>query len=193
MPKQRLRQAILARRKALAAAEAKAISLKVQRTFIDSAEFAGARVLALYAPIHNEVDTSEVFAAALTALKTVLFPAVSGEGLVFRRVSTRDGLRKGAFGIPEPVASCEVYEPGEADIIVIPGVAFDMKGKRIGYGKGYYDKALHSLEGGGKLVGLCYDFQLVDDITDEPHDVKMDLLITEKRVIRPRDYHIGGT
>ena len=71
--------------------------------------------------------------------------------------------------------------------IVIPGIAFDMTGKRIGYGKGYYDRTLHHLEGEGKLVGFCYDFQLVDAIAGEPHDVLMDLLITDKRVIRPRD------
>lgn len=187
MPKQRLRQAILAKRKDLSAMEVRATSLMVQQAFIASAEFAGAEVLALYAPIHNEVDTAEVFAKAVTALKTVLYPAVSGEGLLFRRVSAPDGLRKGAFGIPEPDASCELYDPREADLVVIPGVVFDVKGKRIGYGKGYYDKTLHSLEGRGRLVGFCYEFQLVDDITDEPHDVKMDLLITEKRVIRPRD------
>ena len=84
-------------------------------------------------------------------------------------------------------ARCDAYDPCEADLIVLPGVAFDTKGKRIGYGKGYYDKALHSLEGQGKLIGFCYDFQLVDDIAGEPHDVKMDLLITEKRVVCPRD------
>lgn len=187
MPKQRLRQIMLARRKDLSAPEAVVKSLKVQKTFVASAEFAGAGILALYAPIHNEVDTALVFAEALANLKTVLYPVVSGEGLLFRRVLNPDGLRKGAFGIPEPDAKCMMYDPGSADLIVIPGVVFDLNGKRIGYGKGYYDKTLHSLEGRGKLVGFCYDFQLVDEVTDEPHDVKMDLLITEKRVIRPRD------
>lgn len=187
MPKQKLRQIILAKRRALAAPAGRAASLKIQQAFIDSDEFARAKVLALYAPIHNEVDTAGVFAEALAALKTVLYPVVSGEGLAFRRVLDPDGLRRGAFGILEPDSSCEAHDPREADLIVIPGVAFDVKGKRIGYGKGYYDKSLHSLEGGGKLVGFCYDFQLVDEITDEPHDVKMDMLITEKRVIHPRD------
>ncbi|HEY6873685.1 MAG TPA: 5-formyltetrahydrofolate cyclo-ligase [Geobacteraceae bacterium] len=187
MPKQRLRQAILALRKNLSGAEVRASSLMVQKEFIASAEFARAKVLALYAPIYNEVDTAEVFAAALAASKVVLYPAVCGDGLVFRRVCGPGGLRKGAFGILEPASSCEVYGPQGADIVVIPGVVFDVDGKRIGYGKGYYDKALHCLEGMGKLVGFCYDFQVVDDITNEPHDVRMDLLITEKRVIRPRD------
>ncbi len=187
MPKQKLRQTILARRRILAASEVGAASLLIQKAFIASAEFTKARVLALYAPIHNEVVTAEVLTEALAAAKTVLYPAVSGDGLRFRRVLVLDQLQKGAFGILEPDASCDAYDPCEADLIVLPGVAFDTKGKRVGYGKGYYDKALHSLEGQGKLIGFCYDFQLVDDIAGEPHDVKMDLLITEKRVVCPRD------
>lgn len=159
----------------------------VQKEFIASAEFARANVLALYAPIYNEVDTFEVLATALAASKVVLYPAVCGERLIFRRVCGPNDLWKGTFGILEPASSCEVYEPHRADVVVIPGVVFDADGKRIGYGKGYYDKALHFMEGQGKLVGFCYDFQVVDAITNEPHDVRMDLLITEKRVIRPRD------
>jgi 5-formyltetrahydrofolate cyclo-ligase len=187
MPKQKLRQVMLAKRKTLDPQEVRSKSLLIQQSFINSAEFANAKVLALYAPIHNEVNTAEVFTAALASSKTVLYPALHDERLVFRRVITLEGLRKGAFGIPEPDSLCAAQDPREADIVILPGVAFDMKGRRIGYGKGYYDKTLHSLEGRGKLVGFCYDFQLVDIITDEPHDVKMDLLITEKRVICPRD------
>jgi 5-formyltetrahydrofolate cyclo-ligase len=187
MPKHDCRHRILDQRKHLAVAEAKAASLQVQRAFIASAEFARAKVVALYAPIHKEVDTFAVFVEALAASKSVLYPAVCGERLVFSRVLGLKGLQKGAFGISEPASSCETYDPREADLIVIPGVAFDSQGKRIGYGKGYYDKTLHSIEGQGKLVGFCYDFQLVENIADEPHDVKMDILITEKRVLRPWD------
>jgi len=178
---------MLAERKALTITEARASGLAIQKACIASAEFRRARIVGLYAPIHNEVDTTMVFAEALASSKTVLYPAVSGEKLEFRRILAPDMLRKGAFGIPEPDISCEVHDPHEADLIVIPGIAFDMTGKRIGYGKGYYDRTLHHLEGGGKLVGFCYDFQLVDAIAGEPHDVLMDLLITDKRVIRPRD------
>jgi 5-formyltetrahydrofolate cyclo-ligase len=80
--------------------------------------------------------------------------------------------------------------PQNADLIVVPGIAFDVMGRRIGYGKGYYDRALHDLEGEGKLVGFCYDFQLVDEIIGEPHDVTMDMIITDKRVVRLRASNI---
>ena len=187
MPKKKLRQRILARRKELSAGDVVTCSRLIQRAFIASGAFDRANVLALYSPIHNEVDTSEVLAAARAMGKAVLFPAVAGQSLIFRRIGQFDRLLQGTFGILEPGPSCEAYDPHAVDVIVVPGVVFDLHGKRVGYGKGFYDKALHQLEGQGRLVGFCYDFQLVDDITHEPHDVQMDLLITEKRVINPRD------
>ncbi len=150
-------------------------------------EFAEARIVALYAPIHNEVETADVARKALEAAKIVLFPAVCPAGLEFRRISDLAVLRKGAFGIPEPDAGCPLHSPGEADLLVVPGVAFDMRGGRIGYGKGYYDRTLHHLEGSGRLVGFCYDFQLVEGIAGEPHGVRMDMIVTECRVIRLGD------
>jgi 5-formyltetrahydrofolate cyclo-ligase len=186
MPKRALRQTMLARRKGLSPAESRSASLRVQIAFIATTEFAGAGTIALYAPIHNEVDTSQVMLEALKSSKVLLFPSVSGNGLEFRSVSGPGDLREGAFGILEPTPECPLHSPEEADLIVVPGIAFDTEGRRIGYGKGYYDKALHRLEGKGRIVGFCYDFQLVDRISGESHDVLMDMIITERRVIRTK-------
>jgi 5-formyltetrahydrofolate cyclo-ligase len=180
---------MLARRKGLSASESGAASLLVQSAFIAAAEFAGAGVVAVYSPIHNEVDTKEVMLAALKSSKVLLFPKVAGDALEFRSVSGPGDLREGAFGIQEPASGCPLRSPEEADLIVVPGIAFDTEGRRIGYGKGYYDKALHRLEGKGRLVAFCYDFQLVDRISGEPHDVLMDMIITERRVIRTKFPH----
>jgi 5-formyltetrahydrofolate cyclo-ligase len=177
---------MLARRRALADTEARPAGLLAQQALIATREFAEARVIGLYAPVHNEVETAEVMRAALASAKVVLFPAVCPGGLEFRRINDPGMLRRGAFSIPEPDAACPVHSPGEADIILIPGVAFDVSGRRIGYGKGYYDRALHQLEGKGRLVGFCYDFQIVGEIPGEPHDVRMDMIVTERRVIRLR-------
>ena len=176
---------MLARRRGLSPADAASASLKVQKALIATSEFAAAGVVAIYAPIHNEVDTGEIMSAVLASSRMLLFPAVGRNGLEFRRVSGTWDLRRGAFGIAEPTPDCPILPPGEADMIVVPGIAFDTDGRRIGYGKGFYDRALHQLEGIGKLVGFCFDFQLVEGITDEPHDVQMDMIITERRIIRP--------
>jgi 5-formyltetrahydrofolate cyclo-ligase len=185
MPKRSLRRLMLEQRRALSVSEVEGHSLRIIRTFMDSDEFSRARTLALYAPIHNEVDTAVLQRQALLAGKQVVYPVVHGNTLAFRRILAASDLVKGAFGIDEPGEATSVCPLENVDIFIIPGVAFDMEGRRIGYGKGFYDRTLHRMEGGGRFVGFCYDFQLVDEIVGEPHDVTMDLVFTETRVIHP--------
>ena len=188
MPKRKLRQVMLDRRRTLSAEERRVSGHLIQKEFVALPEFAAARVVALYSSIGGEVETGEVMESALKDGKAVLFPVVCGDHLRFVKVSDPADMAKGAFGIAEPCLTGEGYPPDSADLIVIPGVAFDCAGKRIGFGKGYYDRALHHLEGSGKLIGFCYDFQLVDEIVAEPHDVAVDVIITEKRVLDLRGY-----
>jgi 5-formyltetrahydrofolate cyclo-ligase len=182
MPKGTLRTVTLAKRRELAPEQAAEKSLALQKRCLALPEFQRADTVALYAAVQREVDTAFLAAAALDAGKRVLFPAVIGDDLEFRQVRSLADLVPGRFKIPEPVGEpCRIVE---ADLIVVPGVAFDCCGRRIGYGKGYYDRSLHLLEGSGKLVGFCYDFQLVEEIVGESHDVTMDLVVTELRVVR---------
>jgi len=182
MPKRALRVATLAKRRELTSQQVSAQSLMLQQRFLALPEFQRASVLALYAPIHHEVETACVATEALSQGKTLLYPAVVGDDMQFRRVGALSELVPGRFGIPEP--SGEGCDPEQADLIIVPGVAFDLSGRRIGYGKGFYDKSLHRLEGRGRLVAFCYDFQLFEGIVGEPHDVTMDLIVTERRVVR---------
>jgi 5-formyltetrahydrofolate cyclo-ligase len=176
---------MLEKRKSISLDDYKGSSLCIQQALLASAEYSRAKNLVLYASIHNEVDTSLVMHHALTTGKKVFLPVVADKHLIFREVTEPSTMRKGAFGILEPHGDTGIMHPEQADLVVIPGVAFDVQGHRVGYGKGYYDKALYSLEGQGKLIAVCYDFQLVDKIAGEPHDVKVDMIITEKRVLRP--------
>ncbi|BDV42356.1 5-formyltetrahydrofolate cyclo-ligase [Geotalea uraniireducens] len=185
MAKQLLRKTMLSRRKQHSAGELAEAGDRIQLTLIASPEFRAAQVVALYAPIHGEVATDKVMAAALAAGKTVLFPAVCDDSLRFVAVADHGQLQPGAYGIPEPCPTEGVVPVECADLVVVPGVAFDLGGRRVGYGKGYYDRAVHHLEGQGRLVAFCYDFQLVAEIAGEPHDVAVDRIITETRIIRP--------
>jgi len=185
MPKRSLRRSMLAHRKSLSPEELRSAGLTIQKTFLDTDNFRRARSIIVYSPVHHEVDTELIVHCALNSGKKVAFPSVVGDELFFCEVKDPSTLKKGTFGIMEPCVIGQVFTPEEADVLIVPGVAFDLKGHRIGYGKGYYDKTLHRLEGHGKLVGLCYDFQLVDEILFEAHDVTMDLIITEKRVVCP--------
>jgi 5-formyltetrahydrofolate cyclo-ligase len=176
---------MLAARRALSHDEQRMAGKLIQDSFMASSEYAAAGSVALYVATHAEVPTLEVLRGALSAGKTVILPSVAADGLVFREIRSEADLCKGRFNIPEPAATCKSRHPANIDIFVIPGVAFDHYGRRLGYGKGYYDKTLHILEGSGRLFGFCYDFQLVDSIAAEPHDVIMDRVITERRVLTP--------
>lgn len=157
----------------------------IQASLTGLPEYAAAGSVALYAAFRGEVPTAGLIRQALAAGKKVLLPAVGASGLVFRQISSEACLVRGKYGIPEPGAMCRSVELETIDLFIIPGVAFDLQGHRVGYGKGYYDRALHRFESAGKFIGVCYDFQLVEQIAGEPHDVIMDWVITERRVVTP--------
>ncbi|GAM10079.1 putative protein [Geobacter sp. OR-1] len=174
---------MLEQRRRLPEPERLVLGLAAQKLCLGLSEFVAAGVVALYAPVHNEVATSLLVSEAIRSGKQVLFPVVGESGLEFRRVSDTAELIPGKFGIPEPSGECELYQPLDIDFFLVPGVAFDLSCRRVGYGKGYYDKALHALEGKGRMAGICYDFQLVEAIPAAPHDVQMDMVITDRRVV----------
>jgi 5-formyltetrahydrofolate cyclo-ligase len=185
MPKRSLRSQLLAQRRALDPDTWLTASSAAQRNLLSLAEYARADCVALYAAAHNEIDTGLILTEALQAGKRVLYPAVCGHQMVFRTVTRREELREGRFGILEPHPSGVDHHADEADLIVVPGVCFDLTGHRIGYGKGYYDRFLHHPGRTAHLVGLCHDFQLTDGpIPVDQHDIPMEIIVSESRVIR---------
>ena len=185
MPKRTLRQQILARRRALNHEQWRAASQIAQGRLVALEEFTRAECVALYAPAHNETDTADILAQAFAAGKRVLYPAVCDERMVFRQVEGLGSLAEGTFGILEPCSTGCDHLADEPDLIVVPGVAFDLSGHRIGYGKGFYDRFLQHPGRNAHLVGLCHDFQLIDGaIPAEGHDIRMELIVTDQRVVR---------
>lgn len=185
MPKRSLRQRMLAKRRALSSDEWLQSSRLAQQRLLALKEFTQANCIALYAATHNEVDTGLILEVAFEAGKRVLFPAVCGHEMILREVEHLEQLSPGCFGILEPCRNGVDHQAIEADLIVVPGVAFDQSGHRIGYGKGYYDRFLQHPARTDGLVGLCHDFQLIDgNIPADRHDIRMELVVTEKRIIR---------
>ena len=185
MPKHSLRSQLLAQRRALCPDLWSSSSLAAQLNLLSLVEYAKAGCIALYAPVHNETDTGLILSSAFQAGKRVLYPAVCGPHMVFRSVERIEELREGAFGIMEPCSNGIDHQADEADLIVVPGVAFDMAGHRVGYGKGFYDRFLHHPDCRAYLVGLCHDFQLIDaEIPADAHDIPMGIVISDKRIIR---------
>lgn len=158
------------------------LSLRVQQSLICSESFLLAKRLGLYSPIENEVGTEEIFAAATRAGKQVFYPKVNGSGLRFCEVGALDELSPGRFNVLEPTSQSGIA-PEELDLIVLPGVAFDIDGRRLGYGKGFYDRFLALTSPECVTVGLGFDLQLKEALPEELHDQKVFFLATESRFI----------
>jgi len=189
MPKRPLRSQLLAQRRSLSHDFWCASSRAAQLNLLSLDEYADADCVALYAPAHNETDTELLLTAASQAGKRVLYPAVRRNQMLFCPVERIGDLQKGAFGILEPSPTGAEHQADEADLIVVPGVAFDLAGHRIGYGKGFYDRFLQHSDRSALLVGLCHDFQLTEElILADAHDILMEIIVSEKRIIR-----IGGS
>jgi len=185
MPKRSLRQQMLARRGALSMDEWRAASRLAQDNLVSLEEYRRATCIALYAPTRNETDTAAIMAAAFQAGKRVLYPAVCGQEMVLRQITGIDCLESGCFGLLEPCATGLDHGADEPDLIVVPGVAFDLAGHRIGFGKGFYDRFLTHPGRTAHLVGLGHDFQVIDGpIPAEGHDIRMEIIVTDKRIIR---------
>jgi 5-formyltetrahydrofolate cyclo-ligase len=186
---------MLTRRRALSPDEWQTSSRLSQQNLLALEEYHQSACIALYYPARNETDTSEIMLAAFQAGKRVLYPAVCGQEMVLRGVTGLADFEHGSFGLLEPCSTGADHSAEEADLVVVPGVAFDLDGHRIGYGKGFYDRFLRHPGRKAHLVGLCHDFQLIaGHIPAEGHDIRMEIVVTDKRIIRCRSNrsHIGG-
>jgi 5-formyltetrahydrofolate cyclo-ligase len=182
MAKNKLRQAMLARRKQLGSALCHTLSRQIQQTLIAANCFQQAKSLALYSQVNNEVETGELLEAALRAGKQVCFPRVNGAQLLFCRVLSAAELSPGTFGVAEPPAQQEL-RVADLDLIVVPGVAFDRAGYRLGYGRGFYDRELARASATTCSVGLCFEFQICPGLPHEAHDRPVNLVVTESQLI----------
>ena len=138
--------------------------------------------LASYVSIANEVDTHILIDLALDSGKRVAVPVVkSSRTLIHREVRSRAELKPSGFGLLEPsLEDGAVVPPDAFDVVLVPGLAFDRAGNRVGFGAGFYDRFL-SLAPAFK-IGLAYDFQLFDRLPAGPRDIPMDLIVTESGI-----------
>ncbi|MDH4227587.1 MAG: 5-formyltetrahydrofolate cyclo-ligase [Deltaproteobacteria bacterium] len=182
--KETLRAKLGAARKAMLLSDVRALSRAITRAFLVLPEYAGAGRIALYSGVMNEVSTKELFEAAIKDGKEVFYPRTEKRGgITFCRVGSLDELVSGRYGIAEPAPGMPGIEASKLDCAVVPGLVFDELGARVGYGLGYYDAALKGAD--CIKAALAYDFQVVsEDIGLEPHDVRLDVIVTEKRVVR---------
>ena len=180
--KDSIRERLLKERSELALSDQFEKSYGIYLNIISLDRFKLSRRIGLYSSVRGEVSTDSIFLNAVSAGKEVYFPKVKGSSLSFHRVHSLDELTPGKFGVPEPDSGAHSVEPHELDLIVLPGVAFDPRGSRLGYGKGFYDRFTQDIAL-GKRVGISYKFQLQKSIPNERHDMNVGTLVHEQGIV----------
>lgn len=189
--KKELRRRMRGVRNALPASAVAERSARVRGRLLALEFWAQARALALFWPIEskNEVDLRPLFDVARGAGKRVAFPGVNGEGApVFRFVELASELDDLGRGFLEPPEAAPAVGGGELDLIVVPALAIDASGHRIGYGAGFYDQLLPSHAPPALAVGVAFDFQLISEVPTTEGDVALGWVLTDAR-----DFAAGGT
>ncbi len=143
-------------------------------------EFKKAKTISIYISRKNEVDTKEIIKKAFEMNKMICVPSMKNKPCMCL-ITEKYNIHEHTPLLVDK--NTKKVKPEDLDIIIVPGIAFDEKGRRIGSGKGYYDTFLSELKGKKPIIALAFDFQIVDEIPSEPHDVHMDKIVTEKRII----------
>lgn len=184
--KKEIRAALLLKRKALSPQECRLKSREITKRFVASPDFISARTVHFYLAAAAEVQTEEMIREALRKKKRVVVPVVqpAAKSLFLSELVDFDlsRLQPGPYGIFEPrPEDRKTVDPKEVDLWIVPGVAFDAVGNRLGFGGGYYDRLLSGAR--GRKIGVAFEFQVVDRLPIEETDHPVDQIITETRTI----------
>jgi 5-formyltetrahydrofolate cyclo-ligase len=186
--KQTLKQEIFKKRNSLNKEDINKKSIEIKNNLFSLPEFKKAKNIVIYVSFNSEVDTKEIIKELLkNKEKKVIVPFVEKNNPILQLSELKDlnELEPKTFDILEPKEkSIREFNPEKVDMILIPGVVFDLNGHRIGYGFGYYDRFLKTIKNNHIKIGLAYDFQIVDKIPEEQHDVPMDVIVTDDKVIQ---------
>ncbi|MDP2167330.1 MAG: 5-formyltetrahydrofolate cyclo-ligase [Thermodesulfovibrionales bacterium] len=184
--KDHIRSEILKNRDAIPPQVRRAKGSAIKERLFSLREFKEAKKILFYASFKTEVETSGMIADSLSTGKKVMLPKVDMESssLKIYEITGLEELQAGYMGIPEPASSPDKLRAADdADLVVMPGAAFDEHGGRLGYGKGYYDKMLSGMKKETLLIALAYEEQITGEIPIESHDTRVDAIITDTRVI----------
>jgi 5-formyltetrahydrofolate cyclo-ligase len=171
-------------------AAATAMSEAIRRRVLESPPWRRAGILVAFMPMPGEVDIEPLLGAALAEGKALYVPRIEGESLSFRRVPSIHGpWEEASFGIREPPASAPLLAPDSGDdaLVLVPGLAFDGKGGRLGRGKGYYDRFLASVPPRGRgawfFLAPAFSAQIVGSVPVGDADARVDAIVTEREWI----------
>lgn len=175
MDKKALRRQIAERKRAMTQAQIEEKSASLARQFYETELYKQAKIIYGYLPYNQEVRTVPMLQQALRDGKRVAVPKVYGDQMRFIYMTDLTRVEKGYAGIPEPVDDGPVADDPTA-LVLMPGLAFDSQGHRVGYGGGFYDKFLQQ-EREHPTLALCYDFQMLESLQTESHDIPVDCVL----------------
>ena len=159
------------------------IDLEIQGRLLISEEYRRADTILIYAARENEIATSGIIHAALANRKTVALPVCHKGGVMtFHRIDSLSQLEPGRFGIPEPVEGCPEVIPDADTLCICPALCCEMRGYRLGWGGGFYDRYLAKYD--CLKVALCYSDALIPEFEVDEYDIPMDIICTEKYIRR---------
>ena len=151
-------------------------SIRIVNQIINHPKYIGAKVIACYCSLKDEVNLDALILDAILKGKTVVVPKVKGNTMDFYEINHMNDLEIKTFGIREPINEV-VFDKNRIDVMFVPGVAFDGKGNRMGFGRGYYDRYLGNLS--LYKIGICFQEQMCDSIPVDGYDVRMDEIIVD--------------
>jgi len=185
MSKADVRRDALKARRSLSAEQVESLSARIQDALMALPEFLEARVVASYAAMRDEVQTGKIMRSALSSGKRLLVPRTDPRSLSLRfcEIRSLDQLAPGYLGILEPPHTSKAVPLSESQLVVVPVVAWDEAGQRLGYGKGYFDRELR-YRGRAASAGLAFESQRRDQLPATPSDVPLDIIVTERRILR---------
>ena len=181
-----IRKEFLRRRDAIPPEVRRAKDRLILERLLSLEEFKNAGTVFFYASFRTEFDTTELIKISLAAGKRAVLPKVDREKqeLVLYEIKDFSELGPGYMGIPEPTSPETPVSINDIDLVIIPGAGFDPMGNRIGYGGGYYDRLLSGMQKHVPVIAPAYEEQIIDSIPSEPHDRKVQMIVTDRQLIR---------
>jgi 5-formyltetrahydrofolate cyclo-ligase len=155
------------------------------KRLISSEPYKRSNTIFAFVSFKSEVDTHRIINHAISNHKTICVPKINSkqEGIKIYKIDSFNQLKKGYFGILEPIEGCMPVDKNSLDLILMPGVAFDRYGGRVGYGAAFYDRFLSNMNKQVDKIALAYHFQVLDSVPMSEHDIRIDGIITEQETI----------
>ena len=185
MKKSELRELMKAKREGMSLSLKENMDRKIYYNLIHNEKYVNAKNIFIYVSYKSEVNTHKIIENALLSGKRISVPKVISKkaGMKSFEIKSFSDLQSGKFGILEPHEETVETLSDTFDLIIVPGLAFDKQGGRLGYGGGYYDRFLCNLKSNALLLALAYDFQLINEVPMEKFDIRINGIITEKSEI----------